>query len=262
MSSPEINSRSDLPQQKWYDVELKDILPRRGFVFNEGRDILDDRSDAILKWAIEAEVPSLKKREVDEFIAEFMMDVNAIANHHVKPNCMYIDLDGETRAKPTLAIIEAACTEWKWTNQVPRQILVDFLEELCQARSVYNMLTRIKGMPEADKGKQGRLALAIDEWNGTSPVEDPEDYYSRMPMRKIQNIIDKLLEGDFKDLGLYGRLALGEDEEDDEDSGDASDEDAPWEHNYVRHFRMKDALGSTSGFTSPSIHPRRHLLRY
>ncbi|KAI1455346.1 hypothetical protein F4805DRAFT_459910 [Annulohypoxylon moriforme] len=279
MASPETSPRSDLPQQKWYDIKLKDVIPRRGFVFTEGREIVDAGSDAIMKWAIESEVPNLDRSEVDEILADLMTDANAIADHYSQSRCLYMDLDGKVRAKPIVAILETACSGHKWVKVVPRQVFLDFIEELSLARSTYATLTRIRGMPEADKGHQGHLALAIDEWNGTSPVEDADYRYSQMPPHKIRRIINKVLGGDFADLELSDESFMGSDEVDPEDpkaswspwnpsfagtdgTSESNDEDAPWIHNYVHGSGEEGALGATNGFLYPHIHECRRLLRY
>ncbi|KAI1211602.1 uncharacterized protein F4807DRAFT_418421 [Annulohypoxylon truncatum] len=268
MASPDSSSRAELPQQQWYDIKLMEILPRCGFIFVDDHEILDSRSDAILKWAIETQVPSFGQHEVEELLADVMIDVNAVADYYAKSSCMYVDLDGEIRVKPVQAIFEAARKEHKWSNYVPRNTFVDFFQKLFRARSIYNMLMSMKRTPEAAKGEQSKLALSIDEWNSTSPTEYADAYFAQMPPHKLHRLFEILLGRDSADLGLgdasvidsdndmedgsyeakdkKGKGVYKEPAEDEEDLGDPNAPWIPWTPSSWK------SVGDSSGDSSPT----------
>ncbi|KAI1778559.1 hypothetical protein F4818DRAFT_406453 [Hypoxylon cercidicola] len=208
----------------WYDVTLEDVLPYRGFVFEENYKIFKKEQHWVLvKMALQTVAPGLEEPKVDAALASLMKDATQIADEYRKahPYEIFVEAD-QISSVPINAVFEAARQQSNWAIDVPHGLIPPLLHKLIHARHLYNQFTRFRGTPKRDlKKKTGQFAAAIDEWLREKPVEKPEEKWTRTSAKSIKYMMDRMIQGKGADWDSFHN-----DPSDDEDGTTAAEDGA------------------------------------
>ncbi|KAI4862022.1 hypothetical protein F4820DRAFT_431819 [Hypoxylon rubiginosum] len=200
----------------WYNVTLEDIIPYRGFVFQEDHNIFEEEQHWVLvKMALQVFAPALELQKVDIALAAIMNDTIRIAAEYREshPYEIFVEAD-HISTIPVDAVFEEARKQSIWALDLPSGLVPHLMHKLIRGRHLYNKFTHFRGTPKRDLLKKpGQLATAIDEWLREKPVEKPDEEYARTPAEMIDYMMERMLEGKGADWDAF----------DDDDENDHSD---------------------------------------
>ncbi|KAI6084685.1 hypothetical protein F4821DRAFT_167790 [Hypoxylon rubiginosum] len=212
----------------WYNVTLEDVLPTRGFEFEDDQQIFEDEQDGYLvKMALQVVTPSLDKHEVDAALASLMKDAIRIGAEFraAHPTALFIEGDSISPI-PISAVFEEARKQSRWAIDLPTGIIPHLMDQLIHERYLYITFSHFRGMSKSDrKKKPGQLATAIDEWLHDKPVEEPDEIWVRSPVERIKYMMDKMLKREGADWGADDSDYLDEEEDHTADAEMGDDDD-------------------------------------
>ncbi|KAI1442952.1 hypothetical protein F5Y02DRAFT_420557 [Annulohypoxylon stygium] len=188
--------RPDLPQQRWRDVQLRDIVPKDGFFYTT-----IGFGGAHAKWAIEAVVPGLEQDKTEKLLANVILDAQHIANEFLNDAPSHEDMDHHFYRLPAFRMLRRACRLHHWTSRGSDYECFNFFWWLMYSRLLFIKVSRVTGMSDDLAQRQnGKLAQALDGLMNMKPSNWPVEPYCWLSEHERDEAVKEILGCDPEEL--------------------------------------------------------------